>query len=116
MSSTQYVVARKSLYKEGKLTADGTEQVVVDAPSLLNLEGYIDLSKMVSGDTVVLKRYVKIEENGEYRLHADEIYTGAQAQPLIRFPFMASYYGMKVTLQQTAGTYKSFAYQFFKEV
>jgi hypothetical protein len=106
---------RKTVFKEGIIQADGTEQTVVDAPGLLNLEGYIDLSEMTAGDTVVLKRYVKIQEGGEYKLHASETYTGAQAQPLIRFPFMASYYGMKVTLQQTAGTYKSFPYQFFKE-
>jgi len=105
---------RKKVLKEGKITADGTEQVVVEASGILNLEGYIDLSEMVAGDTVVLKRYVKIEEVGDYKLHATETYTGAQEQPIIRFPPIAGRYGIKVTLQQTSGTFKSFPYQFFR--
>ena len=108
-------IPRKSVLKEGVLVADGTEQILVEAAGVLNLEGYVDLSAMTSGDQVVLRRYVKIQEGGEYRLHASETYNGVQAEPLVRFPFIAGYYGIKVTLQQTAGTYKSFPYQFFKE-
>ncbi len=110
------LIPRKQPLKEGVLVADGTEQVLVEAVGLLNLEGYVDLSAMAEGDTVVLKRYVKIQEGGEYKLHASETYTGVQAEPLIRFPFIAGYYGIKVTLQQTSGTFKSFPYQFIKEV
>jgi hypothetical protein len=29
---------------------------------------------------------------------------------------MAGYYGIKITLKQTSGTYKNFPYQFFKEI
>jgi len=109
-------IPRKSVLKEGVLTADGTEQIIVEASGILNLEGYVDLSEMVEGDRVVLRRYVKIQEGDEYKLHASDTYSGVQAEPLVRFPFIAGYYGIKVTLQQTAGTYKNFPYQFFKEV
>jgi len=118
MSSTGYssCFPRKEVLKEGAVIADGTEQLLVEAPGILNLEGYVDLNNMAGGDEVLLKRYVKIQEAGDYRLHASQIYTGVQAEPLIRFPFMAGYYGVKVTLQQTAGVFKTFPYQFFKEV
>lgn len=102
--------------KEGVLTADGTEQTLIEATGIMNLEGYVDLSAMVGGDQVVLNRYVKIESGGAYRLHATGLYIGVPAQPLIRFPFIAGYYGIRVTLQQIAGVFKSFPYQFIKEV
>jgi hypothetical protein len=106
---------KKSVFKEGNLTADGTEQVVVDAPGLLHLEGYVDLSEMVAGDEVTLRQYVKIEEGGEYKLYNGDAYSGAQEKPLIHFRSIVGYYGVKVTLQQTAGAYKKFNYQFMKE-
>ncbi|MEM2587949.1 MAG: hypothetical protein QXV23_06580 [Candidatus Bathyarchaeia archaeon] len=110
------LMLHKQLLKEGKLVADGTEQTLIEALGLLNLEGYVDLSPMQDGDTVILRRYVKITANDDYKLHGEETYIGVQAQPLIRFPPLAGYYGIKVTLQQTTGTYKSFPYQFFKEI
>lgn len=107
--------AKKSVFKEGNFTADGTEQVVVDAPGLLHLEGYVDLSEMDDGDEVALRQYVKIEEGGEYKLYNGESYSGAQAKPLVHFRSIVGYYGIKITLQQTAGTYKKFNHQFMKE-
>ena len=110
------VPPRKQIVAEGVLISDGTEQTVVEVSGLMNLEGYIDLSSMEESDIVVLSRYVKIQPDGEYKLHAREAYSGSQPEPLIRFPFIAGYYGIKITLQQTSGTlYKEFPYQFFKE-
>jgi len=109
------LIPRKQLLKEGEIYADGTEQTVIEALGIMNLEGYIDLSHMMDGDTVTLRRYVKIQKDAEYKLHGEETYVGTQAQPLIRFPPMAGYYGIKITLQQTSGTHKNFPYQFFKE-
>jgi len=107
---------RKQILAEGTVTADGTEQTVLEAQGIMNLEGYVDLSEMTNGDTVTLRRYVKIQQDAEYKLHGEETYVGIQAQPLIRFPPMAGYYGIKITLKQTSGTYKNFPYQFFKEI
>jgi hypothetical protein len=110
------LISRKQILAEGTVTADGTEQTVLEALGLMNLEGYVDLSEMTNGDTVTLRRYVKIQQNAEYKLHGEETYVGIQAQPLIRFPAMAGCYGIKITLKQTSGIYKSFPYQFFKEM
>jgi hypothetical protein len=105
----------KELLAEGSITANGTEQTVIEKLGLINLEGYIDLSQMTSTDTVTIRRYVKIQRNGEYKLHGEETYVGIQAQPILRFPAIAGLYGIKITLKQTSGTYKNFPYQFFKE-
>lgn len=111
------------IIKEGELTANGSEQTVVEVigfknvvevMGFKNVGGYIDLSAMTDDDTVVLRRYIKVSSGGEYKLHASQPYNGVQSEPLIRFPFIIGYYGIKVTLQQTSGTFKTFPYQFFE--
>jgi len=103
---------------EDTLTANGTEQVVVEATGTLEfkLEGYIDLSNLSSGDTVVIREYMKIKSTGEYKKYAEEKYSGSQPLPLLHIITKPSRYGLKITLQQTAGTYRSFDYQFFKRI
>jgi len=103
---------------EGTIVADGTEQnVVLDEvtgnPSRL-LEGYIDFNAMVAGDTVVIRQYVSVVTPVAYRQYATETYSGAQAMPMLFVVSKSGRYGIRVTLQQTAGTYKSFPYQFFR--
>jgi hypothetical protein len=104
---------------EGTLTVDGTEQnIVLDEitgnPSRY-LEGYIDLSNMASGDTIVIREYMKIKSDGGYVKYAEETYSGAQTLPLLHILTKPGRYGIKITLQQTAGTYRNFPYQFFRK-
>jgi hypothetical protein len=103
---------------EGSVTMDGTEKnVVLDEvsgnPSRF-LEGYIDLSPMASGDTIVVRQYMKIASAGNYVKNAEETYSGAQSLPLLYIVTKPGRYGIKVTAQQTAGTYRSLTYQFFR--
>jgi hypothetical protein len=103
---------------EGTLTADGSEQTVVEKSGTLefNLDGYIDLTNMASGDTVVIKESMKIKSGGNYVVYASETYTGAQSIPLLHIITKPSRYALKITLQQTAGTYRDFDYQFFQRI
>jgi len=105
---------RKQVLKEGTITADGTEQVVIEITELMNIEGYIDLSNLASGDTVIIRIYVKVKDGGDYEKHAEETYSGAQTLPLLFIQPRPAKYGLKITLQQTAGTYRNYDYQFFK--
>jgi hypothetical protein len=103
---------------EGSVTMDGTElNVVLDEvtgnPQRF-LEGYIDLSPMASGDTIVIRQYMKITATGAYVKYAEEAYSGAQSLPLLYIVTKPGRYGIKVTAQQTAGTYRTLAYQFFR--
>jgi len=103
---------------EGTLTADGSEQTVVEATGTLEfqLDGYIDLSNMASGDTVVVREYMKIASGGNYVKYAEETYSGAQSIPLLHIVTKPARYALKVTLQQTAGTNRDYPYQFFKRM
>jgi hypothetical protein len=103
---------------EGTLTADGTEQNLVldeipgNPPRFL--DGYVDLSAMAEGDTVVIRQYVSLVTPVSYKKYAEETFSGPQALPLLYITTKTGRYGIKVTLQQTAGTFKTFPFQFFR--
>lgn len=104
---------------EGSLTADGAEQNVVLDETVGNpsryLEGFIDLTNMAGGDTVVIREYISVIAGPSYRKYAEETYSGVQALPLLFITTKPARYGLRVTLQQTAGTYKAYPYQFWRK-
>jgi len=103
---------------EGTVTMDGAEDVVVLDEISGNpqryLEGYIDLSPMASGDTIVIRQYMKISPTGDYVKYAEETYSGAQNLPLLYITTKPGRYGIKITAQQTGGTYRTLTFQFFR--
>lgn len=99
---------------QGVITADGTEQVLVEDVDLSTLSGFLDLAMMQAGDTVVIRQYIDL--NGGYKLYAEESYNDNQVQPALHLTPKGSNTKMKITLQQTAGTYRQFGYEFIREV
>jgi hypothetical protein len=99
----------------GTIFADGTEQTIVEYVKVGRVIGYIDLSNMTTGDTIVIRQYMKLKTGGEYKKYAEETYSGTQSIPIIYITPKETDYGVKITIQQTAGTYKSFDYNFLKE-
>jgi hypothetical protein len=103
---------------EGTVTMDGAEDVVVLDEISGNpqryLEGYIDLSPMASGDTIVIRQYMKISPTGDYVKYAEETYSGAQNLPLLYITTKPGRYGIKITAQQTGGTYRTLTFQLFR--
>jgi hypothetical protein len=102
-------------FAKGTLVADGSEQVVMEVSGSVRVSGYISLANMETGDTVVIRQYMKLL-NGEYKRYASETYTGAQENPIVYITPKELASAIKVTLQQTSGTYKTFDYLFIKEV
>lgn len=100
----------------GTLTADGTEQDVVELTILGSLEGWIDLANMQAGDTITIREYAKLKSGGTYRLYDSATYSNVQSKPALHVVKLPAKYGIKVTLQQTAGTNRDYDYNFFKEV
>ena len=100
---------------EGVTTMNGSEQVMVVSENGVQhyLEGFIDLSNVVLGDTVVIRQYVKIRGNGDYIKRYEQEYSGPFDKPLATFDTRMAKYGIKVTLQQTAGVYRTIPWQFF---
>lgn len=99
---------------EGVLVADGTEQTLIEDVKLSNLSGFLDLAQMQIGDTVTVRQYVLL--NSIYKLYAGETYNDAQIQPALHLTPKGASNKMKITLQQTAGAYRQFAYEFIREV
>lgn len=99
--------------KEGDLTADGSEQMLVEFTELGKMEGYVNFSNLALGDAAIIRQYQKVY--GEYRQYAEESYSGVQTLPAVYITPKSGKDGVKITLQQTAGTLRTFAYCFFKE-
>lgn len=99
---------------QGVLTANGNQQTLVEDADLSTLSGFVDLSAMEAGDTVVIRQYVDL--NGGYKLYAEESYSNVQIQPAVCITPKGSNTQMKVTIQQTAGVYRQFGYEFIREV
>jgi len=103
------VKERKSF--EGTVTpsALNVETTVVEIPAETEyyfVEGYLDLSELASGDTVEVREYIdgKRFETGSY--------SGSQTNPILHFPTKKTKKAYKVTITQTSGTIRSFAYDF----
>ena len=115
------IIQSKTRYIGTVTPADlNVETVIVDIsdqPDDYLIEGYIDLSNMQSGDTVVVKEYIAVEGDN-YKLFTQVTYSGIQQEPIIRFHTKTLLHDMKykVTVTQTAGTLKSFPYRFILEI
>lgn len=100
--------------KVDTLIADGTEQTVEESTLMAEIEGWIDLANMASGDTVVIRIYAKIKSGGTYRQYDSTTYTDAQTNPAIHIIKLPAKYAYKTTLQQTTGSNRTFDYNFFR--
>jgi hypothetical protein len=106
-----------SIIKKDTIIADGTEQVLLEYFGRIStVSGYVDLSNMVDEDTVVIRAYVKIKEDGEYKLYQKDTYYGTQTAPALYVMPRLSGFAFKITLQQTTGAYKNYDYLFVKGV
>ena len=81
------------------------------------VEGYISLSALQSGDTLIVKEYIAVD-GVNYFTFLTMPYNGPVSDPVIRFHAKTLLYNMKYkfTITQTAGTIRSFPYGFIKEV
>jgi hypothetical protein len=103
---------------EGSVTMDGTEKTIVLDEVQGNpqrfLEGYIDLSQLQEGDSIIIRYYVRIKDGGDYKEYFSREYSGKQPTQLLYAATKPAKYGIKITAQQTAGTYRTLQYQFFR--
>jgi len=108
----------------GTLTADGNEQTLYINDNPLGCFGprtlFVDLDLMLAGDTTVIKVYYRLKAGGGLQLWDYHTYTGADgglasARKLISADLLPTRFGIKVTLQQTAGTYRAYDWEIFTE-
>ena len=102
---------------QGDLTADGTEQTVWDVTTDKWFSGYIDLENMATGDTVTLKRYIKVRSTGVSTLVMEWSFTYYNEQinkKIIYFAPLPSNVEYKVTLTQSTGTNRVYPFKLFE--
>lgn len=99
---------------QGTISADGTEQDILDSSSVGRISGWLSLSNMQAGDTLVVKLYEYIE--GNKTLYDSGTYSGAQSSPAIYFPQKVSASRMVISIEQTAGTNRDYDYEFDLEI
>lgn len=99
---------------EGRLLADGSEQIVLSGASTAGrISGYLSLSEMLAGDTLIVRYYIEV--NGIFERYHTETYSGLQVDPLVYITPKDITSEMKVTIEQTAGGFKGFRYSFSLE-
>lgn len=101
---------------EQSVAMDGTEITLVEKTDnkLGLLDGYVDLTPMAAGDTIVIRQYMQVKATGTYVKYAEETYSGAQSIPLLHITTKPAKDKIKVTAQQTAGTNRTLDVQFYR--
>lgn len=98
----------------GSTTMDGTEQVLFESTELGEYSGYIFLHRMETGDTIVIRVYIRNVEDGNYYPWLEDAFTGKQKCPAVRMEPIIGKTGIRVTAQQTAGAYRTIDHMWFK--
>lgn len=107
----------------GSLTADGTEQTVaiIDVPmgSFKPLKMKIDMSNMDWGDSTVVKWYERLIDGGGLIEKDEERFDGPQnimpLSPVKNIELEPNRFGMRVSLQQIAGTNRAYPWEFLAD-
>lgn len=94
----------------GTLTADGTEQQLIDDTAGGTYVLEVDAANMAIGDTIELRIYTKALTAGTLGVVYYAVYTNAQGEPLKISVPIASLYECKMTLKQTThpSSYKTY--------
>ena len=108
----------------GTLTATGAEQTLYinnDPVSVFRpVVMLVDLDNMAGGDTTEFKVYYRIIDGGALQLYDYAQYVGADgglanSRKLISITLGPSRFGVRVTLEQTAGVSRDYDWQVFVE-
>ena len=103
---------------EASIVMDGTEKTLVEKTDdkIGLLDGYVDLTTMEAGDTIVIRQSMKVKAAGTYVVYATETYSGVQSTPLLHVITKTAKTSIMVTAQQTGGTNRTLDVQFFRRL
>jgi len=103
----------------GQLTTDGNVQnlYIAEAPAGIfrSVCVKIDFTNHTATETVVVKTHYRIAPGGVHREQDSVTYAGVPAEPLINIDLEPNRYGIKVTIQKTAGTNRDYDFEVFYE-
>jgi hypothetical protein len=98
----------------GSKTMTGGIDTLFEDTELAEFSGYIFLNGMQAGDSITLRVEIMDVNDSTYRKWLEDTYAGVQSCPALRMEAIIGKVGIKVTAQQTAGTYRTLTYQWFK--
>jgi len=101
---------------EATILMTGAEDLLIEKTDNKQglLDGYVDLTLMQAGDTIVVRQYMQAKAAGTYVKYAEETYTNAQTLPLLNIVTKTAKTKIKVTAQQTAGVNRNLDVQFYR--
>ena len=104
----------------GEITTDGTEQTVytneTPAGVFRPVCFKIDLFTQTESETVILRTYYRIAPGGGMAEQDRVTYAGAQDPELINIDLEPNRYGIRITIEKTAGTNRGYDWEVFYEV
>lgn len=99
----------------GTMTTDGTEQNVYinNAPAGVYDPKIVQIAfaNHTLTETVVIKEYYRISSGGGWALQDSRMFIGAQAMELMNIELEENRFGVKVTIEKTAGTNRDYDYE-----
>lgn len=99
----------------GTLSATGAEDTIRESTDEGKLHCFIDLTAMQAGDSITVRQMLKIKAAGSYIKYAEETYADVQSLPMLYIVTKPSKHGIKITLEQTAGTNRDYDWETFIE-
>jgi len=110
----------RGLYElgSGSVLCSNAESPLVEASGGVphKLSGYVDLSKLAPGGSVVVALYVKVRPGGAWQQYHQETYTAPLPSPVVFIEGRPDTYGLKVTVRTVAGPDVDVDYEFFSEM
>ena len=104
----------------GTVTTDGNEQDVYinETPAGVYLPRMVKISTVnhTAAETIIIREYYRIASGGAYLEHDEVTYIGTIAEDEITIHLDPNRYGIKVTIQKTAGTNRDYAWEVVYEV
>lgn len=93
----------------GQETADGTEQTLYETTDSDEFFVIVNLSTMQALDGVTLRAYRRVLSAAEaFVKYFEQAFADAQDDDLYICPPISAPFGVKFTIEQTAGTYRTF--------
>lgn len=101
------------------ITTDGTEQIVYTEENPAGIFRpicfKIDMTNHTGTETVDIKVYYRIIAGGNRILQSNTTFAGAQDPDLINVDLEPNRYGIRITIEKTAGTNRAYDWEVFYE-
>ena len=103
----------------GTITTDGTEQTIYTEESPAGIFrpicAKVDFTNHTAGETVVLRVYYRIAPGGAFVRQDGTTFAGVPADLLANTNFEPNRYGIKFTIEKTAGANRAYDWEVFYE-